>query len=249
MFTTDPGEGAIFETEAFATHLFARHFDGDGKIKGEHDLGSGVVTNVGVQMLSYDGGYPTGVSVPRLANYHATGTGSGTAATDVQLTTALATPVPVAGTQSAGFAANTATYVTVGLVNYSSGGAAVTEWGLFTGGTLSATTGTPFTATSSTGGTVTGTPYTASTSSVQGETGLIVVSGSVYGLITSNGTGTLTIPAWWKTSDGTVGSTPGSTAAFTLQPVMWDHRAFSVINTATGDSIQFTYTLTLASGS
>jgi hypothetical protein len=45
-----------------------------------------------------------------------------------------------------------------------------------------------------------------------------------------------------------IGSTPGGTEAYTLRPVMWDHKVFSAINVGSGDSIQFTYTLTISSG-
>ena len=50
------------------------------------------------------------------------------------------------------------------------------------------------------------------------------------------------------TTTGVIGSTPGSTEAYTLRPVMWDHKVFSAINVVNGDSIQFTYTLTISSG-
>jgi hypothetical protein len=33
-----------------------------------------------------------------------------------------------------------------------------------------------------------------------------------------------------------------------FRPVMWDHKVFSAINVVNGDSIQFTYTLTISSG-
>jgi hypothetical protein len=95
---------------------------------------------------------------------------------------------------------------------------------------------------------VTGTPLTASSTTVQGETGLIVVSGSVYGSIFSNTTSALVIPAWYKVADGTGGSTPSGTAAFTLQPVMFDHLVFSAINVVNGSTITFTFQLTCQSG-
>jgi hypothetical protein len=126
----------------------------------------------------------------------------------------------------------------------------VTEWGLHSLSTLSATTGTPFTATTATSGTVTGTPLTASSATVRGQQQMIVIPGTtaVWGLVTANSTSVLTIPAWYNQSNGAAGSTPGATEAFTLRPVMWDHKVFSAINVASGDSIQFTYTLTINSG-
>ena len=41
---------------------------------------------------------------------------------------------------------------------------------------------------------------------------------------------------------------PGSTEAYALRPLMWDHKVFSAINVVNTDSIQFTYSLTISSG-
>lgn len=252
MFTRDKGDANILASEVFATNLTAFHRDGDGKMRHIHDLGSGLVTNVGVMALANDFAWATGNSTLRLANYHASGTGTtAAAATDIQLQTASTNggQTPVSGTQSLVSAANSQKYQTVATIAYT-GTEAVTEWGLFTSATLSATTGSPFTATTSTGGTATGTPYTASSGTVRGEQqNIVYVSGSsVYGLITSNTTNALTIPAWYSSTSGTAGATPSSTAAFAILPVMWDHKVFSAINVVNGDSIQFTYVLTCNSG-
>lgn len=220
------------------------------------DLGSGLVTNVGVMALANDWNLaaPSGAAINtfKLAKYHASGTGTtAAAATDIILQTASANggQTPQAGTQVLVSAANLQKYQTVATIAYT-GTEAVTEWGLFLGNALSATTGTPFTATTATSATVTGTPLTASSSTVQGQQQNIVLAGTTtsYGLITSNTTSVLTIPAWYKSTDGTAGSTPGATEAYTLRPVMWDHKVFSAINVVNGDSIQFTYTLTVTSG-
>lgn len=252
MITKDKGDASIFSREMFATNLHAHQFDGDGQLKHIHDLGSGLVTNVGVLAMANDFAWASNCQTLKLANFHATGTGAtAAAATDIACQT-LASPTTttaVTGTQSLVSAANSQTYRTVATVNYTST-LAITEWGLHTAAALSATTGTPLTAVSTTSGTVTGTPYTASTSSVQGEQQLIIKTGTTasYGLILSNSTSVLTIPAWYKTADGTAGTTPGSTEAFTLLPVLWDHKVFSAINVVNGDSIQFTYSLLIASG-
>lgn len=256
MFTRDMGVAGIFAREVFASELFATHRDGDGRIIHEHDLGSGLVTNVGVTALANDPFWanPSGTSVHTLAlaNNHASGTGAtAAAATDIALQTLAAptTTTAVAGTQSLVSAANSQTLRSIATLNYTST-LAITEWGLHSATALSVTTGTPFTATSAATGTATGTPYTASTTTVQGEQQLIVVPGTtaVYGLILSNTTSVLTIPAWYKVADGTLGATPGSTEAFTIKPVMWDHKVFSAINVNNGDSIQFTYSLLINSG-
>ena len=260
--------------EAFETNLSVKVIRGGKEVKAKDvmklnwldklrfgsktsiDLGSGLVTNVGVMALANDWNLaaPSGAAINtlKLANWHITGTGAtAAAATDVKIQTISANggQTPVAGAQSLVSAANLQKYQTIATINYT-GSEAVTEWGLITASTVSATTGTPFTNTSATSGTVTGTPLTASSSTVQGQQQHIVVATTTpsYGLITSNTTSVLTIPAWYKTADGTAGSTPGTTEAYTLYPVMWDHKVFSAINVLNGDSIQFTYVLTVVSG-
>lgn len=230
-----------------------------GNIRGNSpviDLGTGLVTNVGVLDMAneYAWANPSGAvnTTLALANWHATGTGAtAAAATDIKLQTVSVNggQTPVAGTQSLVSAANSQAYRSVATISYT-GTEAVTEWGLHLASALSSTTGTPFTATSATSGTATGTPFTASSSTVAGQQHQIVVPGTttVWGLILSNTTSVLTIPAWYKVADGTAGSTPGSTEAYTLRPVMWDHKVFSAINVVNGDSIQFTYTVTINSG-
>lgn len=227
----------------------------------ELDLGSGLVTNVGVLALANDWNLaaPSGAAINtlKLANYHVSGTGTTAAATtDIKLQTQSANggQTPVAGTQSLISAANLQKYQTVATIAYT-GTEAVTEWGLLCGtigGAISGTTGTPFTAGSATTGTVTGTPLTASTSTVQGQQQTIFENtGNAtpsWGLVTSNTTSVVTVPAWYKVSDGTAGATPANTNAYTIRPVLWDHKVFSAINVLNGDSIQFTYTLTVTSG-
>lgn len=271
MFSRDGGNARgvmAFRTHLAAEHVSARrpnvgyferrhwHERPDGKWQRNRDLGSGLVTNLGVLAMANDFAWaaPSGAAINtlRLAKNHATGTGvTAAAATDIALQTVSTQggQTPVAGTQVLVSAANLQKYQSVATMSYT-GGEAVTEWGLFCSGTLSATTGTPFTATTATSATVTGTPYTASSSTVQGQQQNIVVAGTttVWGLILSNTNAVLTIPAWYKTADGTAGATPGATEALTLRPVMWDHKVFSAINVVNGDSIQFTYTLTINSG-
>jgi len=242
------GTALITANEVFATHLEATHYR-KGRVYDKYDLGSGLVTNVGVMALANDFAWAQNCQTLKLANFHASGTGTtAAAATDIKLQS-WDSVTPVAGTQSLVSAANSQTYKTVATIAYTST-LAITEWGLHTNGTLSATTGTPFTATSATSATATGTPYTASSSSVQGEQQFIVVAGTTasYGLILSNSTSVLTIPAWYKTADGTAGTTPGSTEAFTIKPVLWDHKVFAAVNVVSGDSISYSYSLACNSG-
>ena len=235
---------------AFRSRLLLDHYRG-GKRIDHRDLGSGLVTNVGVQAMANDFAWAQNVQTLKIANFHGSGTGStAAAATDLKIQTQAGPTLASTGVQTFVSAANSQTYQTVGTVSYT-GTLAITEWGLFTGTSYAGiTTGSPFTATSSTTATVTGTPYTASSGTVQGEQQNIVVPGTtaVYGLILSNSTSVLTIPAWYKVADGTAGSTPGATEAFQLLPVMWDHKVFSAQNVNAGDAIVFTYQLTVQSG-
>lgn len=266
MLTRDVGDSVMTADQWFATNLHARHFGADGRIKGEHDLGSGLVTNVGVLAMANDFAWPTtaatiALNTLRSANYHATGTGAtAAAATDIKLQTPSANGGQnvVTGTQSLVSAANSQSYRTVATVTYT-GSEAVTEWGLFTtlgaiGGTaLSSSTGSPFTAGTATTGTVTGTPLTASANGTQGQTLTIVENtGNAtphWGLITANTNSQVTVPAWYKVSDGTAaGVTPANTNTLVFRPVMWDRKVFGAINVINGDSIQFTYTLLVNSG-
>jgi hypothetical protein len=261
VWTKDRGAGNILSDQVFLTHLAANHIGADGRLKRAYDLGSGLVTNVGVTAMANDWNWaaPSGAAINtiKLANQHATGTGgTAAAATDIKIQTISTNggQNPVAGTQSIVTAANAQAYRTVATISYT-GSEAVTEWGLFTNATLTATTGSP--ATSSTNGppgtlTVTGTPLTASTSTVQGNQQFIVHDSvnatPFYGLVLSNTTSVFTVVAWYKVADGT-STSPGSvTDAYTIRPVMWDHKQFAAINVNSGDSIQFTYTLTINSG-
>jgi hypothetical protein len=266
VFDKDGNEKKVkdyFGTRKAGSSLYAKTYNKAQKLwysalyrdKTALDLGSGLITNVSQLALANDWNLaaPSGAAINliKLSNYHATGTGTtAAAATDITLQTSDGI-ASVAGTQSLVSAANLQKYQTVATIAYT-GTEAVTEWGLHTNGTLSATTGSPATASSATSLTATGTPYTASSSTVQGQQQHIVVdttaSPNVYGYITSNTTSVLTVPAWYKATDGTAGTTPGATDAFALKPILLDHKVFSAINVVNGDSIQFTYLLTCATG-
>lgn len=235
-----------------------------GRHQGSHNLGSGLVTNVGVLALSQDFGWTATNALNSLfakMKYHASGTGAtAAAATDIKLQTASANggQTPVAGTQVLVSAANLQKYQSVATISYT-GPEAVTEWGFFAYGStlpavsaLSDATGSPFTAGSGTSGTVTGTPLTASSPTVMGQqmsifenTGNATPS---WGLVTSDTTSIVTVPAWYKVADGTAGANPANTNTYVIRPIMWDHKVFAAINVGNGDSIQFTYTLTISSG-
>lgn len=238
-----------------------------GNIRGDDtviDLGTGTVTNVGATAIANEAitlASPSGARINTLflANQHATGTSAtGAAATQYKLLTISTNggQTPVAGAQSIDSTTTIAVpkYKTVATISYT-GSEAVTEWGLFTNGTISTTTGTPFTAATATTFTATATPFTASSTTVQGLQQQIVEAGTttVLGLIQSNTTSVATLfnngtTGWFTQAAQTAGSTPGNTEAYTLRPVMFDRKQFAAINVANGDSITFTYTLTITSG-
>jgi hypothetical protein len=257
LWTRDTGDSLQPADMFFQSHLSAVLTRRDGSTK-SFDLGSGLVTNVGVLAMANDPSWaaPSGASAATLAlqKWHATGTGvTAAAATDIALQT-LAAPTTanaVAGVNTLVSAANLQKFQSVATINYTSS-LAITEWGLHSAQVLSATTGTPLTATTASSATAQAASYVASSATVQGEQQLVIRTGTttVWGLILSNGTALLTIPTngWYKVADGTAGATPGATEAFTLIPVMWDHKVFAAINVNNGDSIAFTYLLTVNSG-
>lgn len=258
MLTRDSGDGRLTAREHFATNLHAVHRDGDGSLKDVIDLGSGLVTNVGVLALANDFNWaaPSGAAINtlKLANWHASGTGATAAATtDIKLQTPSTNggQTPVSGAQSLVSAANSQSYRTVATISYT-GSEAVTEWGLLTSGTLTATTGSPFTAGTATTGTVTATPLTASSATVQGQQQTVFDNTNAtrvsWGLVTSNTTSVVTVPAWYKTADGTAGTAPVNADTYVIRPVLFDHKVFAAINVIASDTIQFTYTLAVNSG-
>jgi hypothetical protein len=248
---------------AFGSNLLARHLDRKGRLIDQYDLGSGLVTNIGVLALAGDSQWPQTSIVTnlfKLLKYHASGKGTTSAAfTDIKIETdsAAGGQTPVTGTQvfTHDQTATTQKWVSVATISYT-GTEAVTEWGLFNASTLTLTpAGSPLTAVTANTATGTGSVWTASAAGVLGLTQSVINTTTTprYALITSNTANVLTLSfsatsGWMVTTTGVIGSTPGSTETFTLRPVMWDHKVFSAINVVNLDSIQFTYTLTISSG-
>lgn len=119
----DKGQG-LHSNTLLHSHLWAEHYH-NGSLFEKHDLGSGVVTNVGVNLLASD--ITNATATLKLANYHDSGTGV-TAPTISD--TVMQTPtgnVRVAGTQSS--SANV--YQTQASLAYGTS-YSITEWGLFT---------------------------------------------------------------------------------------------------------------------
>jgi hypothetical protein len=249
---------------AFYTNLALRHFDPQLRLLEQRDLGSGLTTNVGSLALANDFAWSATNALNSLfakMKYHASGTGvTAAAATDIKLQTpsGFGGQTPVAGTQVLVSAANLQKYQSVATIAYT-GSESVTEWGIFSYGStlpavtaLSDATGSPFTAGAATTGTVTGTPLTASSSTVMGQQMSIFENTNAtrisWGLVTGNTTSVITVPAWYKTADGTAGTAPVNADTYVIRPIMFDHRVFTSVGVGSGDSIQFTWTLTIASG-
>ena len=259
--TRDPGEASLFSEFFLRTRLSAIVRDPAGRVLEAHDLGSGLVTNVGVLALAQDFGVP-GVSTNAanlFANlkWHAWGTGTTAAATtDIKLQT-LGKPnetnatsgvnVLVANGEGKPKLKSTATIT-------ASSSLAITEWGIHTREALSGTTGTPLTAKTATSGT-TGGGLTASSATALGETLKILEYATNaaseakpgWGLITSNPASVVTVPAWYLQTSGAV-QEPLATSAYTLKPVMFDHRVFAAINVESGNTIEFPWELEVKSG-
>ncbi len=246
------------------SNLELQHFDRYHRLVERRNLGSGLTTNVGSLALANDFAWTATNALNSLfakMKYHASGTGAtAAAATDIKLQTpsTFGGQTPVAGTQVLVSAANLQKYQTVATIAYT-GTESVTEWGIFSyGSTLPAVTaltdatGSPFTAGSATTGTTTGTLLTASSSTVMGQQMSIFDNTNAtrvsWGLVTSNTNQVITVPAWYKTADGTAGTAPVNADTYVIRPIMFDHRVFTSVGVNSGDSIQFTWTLTIASG-
>jgi hypothetical protein len=267
FWTDDPGVSTRFADQYFQTHLTAVHRGGDGLVKGIRDFGSGTVTNVGVLSIANDFAWASpsaaAINTLKLANYHAVGTGTNasyiynvalqTLAAPTTTTAVTGAQTLIAGT-TGGDAASIQTYQTVATTNFT-GAAAITEWGLFSSATLSSTTGTPFSGSSATSTTasVTGTPLTASSTTVAGEQGYIfqdnTAASPFWGMVTSNTTSVITVPAWYVVATGAVsGVNPVNGDAFTILPIMLDRQQFAAINVVNLDSIVWTFQLQVVSG-
>ena len=112
--------------------------------------------------------------------------------------------------------------------------------------------GSPFTAGSATTGTTTGTTLTASSASAMGQQMSIFerTSGTnlSWGLVTANTTSVITVPAWYLVATGLAGQAPANTETYVIRPILFDRKVFSAINVISGDSVSFTWALTISAG-
>jgi hypothetical protein len=266
-YTRDPGEAKLFMSQMISTHLGAIVRQPDGKIIDEIDLGSGLVTNIGVTALANDSNWTAETAEPlntlNVCKYINWGTGATAAAqTDWKLQTQAENEAgkkeAVAATSSVlKFAStgNAKIIITGKLEANLAGPTAITEWGLFSAKLTEGTAEKAATSTSATELT-----DTAKLPAPGTEESKVKVRGAqqyavwaqkaeeVYGLILKNTTEKVTIPGWVKNAKAETGATPEGTSKYKIYPVMWDHRVFSAINVEKGNQIEFPYELEIKGG-
>lgn len=271
IFTRDRGQSKLLADQVFMSNLRLIHRGPDGVIKDVIDTGSGLVTNAGVNLMSFDYNWTT--CTLKSANYHAIGTGTtAAAASDVWLQTAQGTTDLsgttngyMTGTQSV-IANATSTpyspvYQTTATFTCNGGsGIAITEWIVAVGNwaninhTATATSSTSLTDT-------TNSPFTSSMVMGTIETGISTPANSspttqpmlqiasetstvATGIDSSWGSGTKT----WLSLDNTAVSTPSGTSTYVAFPTAWDHKVFGAVTLNNGDTLQTTYQLSINSG-
>jgi hypothetical protein len=228
------------------------------------DLGSGLITNAGVLALAQDAlqGVEAKKELPfnLFANlkYHAWGSKKAGAMKieDIELEKFEVTSTG-AGKATA---ATTTTVTAVGtgepkIVSTSKlkaeGSLEIVEWGIFCGEKIETTPGTgKFVSVTAGSGKASGAVFTASTTEIKGERLNIAEfaeSEDGWGLITSNTTEVLTVPAWYKTSTGGV-KEPTGISAYVTRPLMFDRRTYAPINVEVGNTIEYPWELTIKSG-
>ena len=261
LWTPDKGDSFRPGEMFFQSHLGALLVRADGSTR-YFDLGSGLVTNSGVNLMADDFIWGNGATLKQM-NFHLCGTGAtAAAAPDVFCQTPVGAGSLTGSTN--GFFTGTQSYVspniyrTISTFTYNTN-VAVTEWALCM--TNAATLARTSAGAAPTNNTFTDTGATFTTAG-QGlaaytvEIAATVINTpttTVMGQILSNTATVLTIQgpsasAAWLTLANAVAAVPSATVAYNVFPTAWDHKVFSAINVANGDSIQFTYSLTINSG-
>jgi hypothetical protein len=261
MWTTDPGSAGLFGEQFFSTNLLADHFDGDGKLIGQYDLGSGTVTNVGVDTIVNDVlGWALNSSL-KLFNNHGTGTGvTASAATDYWLQTAIASGSLTGSTNGYFTGAQSVvapnTYKSVATVVYNAT-LAVTEWVLTLSNAANLALSTTATAANS------ATYASGLTTTGNGNMGWVIESNAtaintptttvISTPITTNTStvatlGVTTAGGWTTLANGVPSGTGPGAVATVIYPATLDHLVFSAINVNASDSIQFSFSLAINSG-
>lgn len=257
LWVPDTGDAEILGSQVFATNLSFEQYR-KGRLYEKGDLGSGLVTNVGVNFMA-DNDVNNRLSSGAINNfkYHAIGTGAtAAAATDYYLQTPQGA-TNLSGTTN-GYMTGTNTVVAPNqwktIATFTATGAiAVTEWILAMSNAVNfsrTATGTPTATTFPDSGaafTTAGTGLTGWTIEIA-SSAINTPTTTVAGLVTSNTATQLNIAEGWWTLANASGATPGANAAYVVYPTIFDHKQFAAINLANGDTLQFTYTNTINSG-
>jgi len=258
MWARDRGDAYTPAHMVFQSNLDAE-VRRNGKLIEKANLGSGLVTNIGVNLMANDFSWAAGATLKQM-NYHAIGTGTtAAAAADFFLQTAItsgsltgSTNGYMTGTQSIGGNASPNVYKTVATFT-AAGSLAVTEWVLAMSN-AAAFTGRTSTATSSSTLTDSGATFTTSGNGLAAWTTEIATSAintptsTVMGQVASNTATALTLVEGWLTLANAAASTPSATSNYVVYPSIWDHKVFSAVNLSTSDTLQLTYSLTVTSG-
>lgn len=286
-YTRDPGEASLFSRNMLSTHLGAILRAPDysrrgqmhlGPIIDEFDLGSGMVTNVGVQALALDSTWFANTT-ENLATFNTQkfmnwGKGTEVAAqTNWRLQkqevneTKNKEAVTVTSSVFKGILAGNVKLIVTGTLEAKEAGpVAITEWGLFSaakteGSTAKAATGvTENTLTDSAKLEAPGTAE--SKKDARGAQQYILwaeKTEEAYATVVSNTLEVATLAkisgekAWLKAGvegKGTAetATTPEATSKYKFYPVMWDRRVFSPINVEKGNKIEFPYELLIEGG-
>ena len=281
-FTRDPGEAGLFKTAQFTTSLGAILYAPDRSVRGqvrkgeildEFDLGSGLVTNIGVTALANDSNWfantTENLATLNTLKYMNWGTGTTAAAqTNWRLQTqaeneagkkeGVAVTSSVLSWLSAG---NAKLIVTGKLEQNLAGPTAITEWGLFSAAKTEGTTPKAATGANTATALVDTAKFpapglTESKKDARGAQQYVLwakEAEEVYGLVLKNEETKATVPGWTKAGSegkGTteVGANPSATSKYSFFPVMWDRRVFAPINVYEKNVVEFPYELTIEGG-
>lgn len=254
ILTRDRGQASIAGKDMFSTNFQAVHRR-NGRILDVQDLGSGLVTNIGVNLMANDFGWTT--ATLKAMNFHAVGSGStAAAASDFFLQTAIgagsltgSTNGYMTGTQTnplQGQYRTTSTFTAASTIT-------INEWVLAMSN-ASPFTGRSATSTTSNSLTDTGASFTTAGSGLAqwsveaNSTAINTPTSTVMGQVASNTSTALTLLNGWLTLANAAASTPSGTTNYVVYPSIWDHKIVGPFTLNSGDQLQLTYTLTINAG-
>jgi hypothetical protein len=259
-FSRDPCEADLFRKHFLSTNLSAIVRNPYGELVEERNLGSGLITNLGVIALAYDFGVPApaktvnAVNLFKLLKWHQWGKGTTAAKesdwkleTQEEIETEAFKGKEATSTVTWGPKWSERRWVsTATLVAKNAGPVAITEWGLFGDQEPKGTEKTgAAVAPSATTFAVEAGSLTASSVEVRGNVNKVIwikETEEPLGLVTSNTTGVVTVGGFIKAGTEITGVAKES-SKYNFYPLMWDRRVFSPINVEKGNSIEFPYSL------